>query len=332
MEYVKKYWFVILVAVLFTVAIGYFAIENGKDTSFHGKQVNGQDVVFEYNGTDVTADELYEEQFDNYAPALALQFIQSGVYRSAFDPSEDLLNEANTYYDNTIANYKAYYGESYEKTLLQDLYSLGYTKIEDLKEYYITSLMAEQLRKEYMEAHKDELYSAYAEAKSPRILSHILVKMEDVNNPTEEELAKVKAVEDALAAGRSFEDVAKEFSDDTGSAANGGKLGFSDADTSYVTEFLEAALKLNAGETTSEWVIHDGSASGGYSGYHLIRCDSTSYEDFKDDETFLTNWETYSNIDRDVFVEAYNKAEIDYHGNESIQKFVEDALKEEEGE
>ena len=331
MEYVKKYWFVILVAVLFTVAIGYFAIENGKDTSFHGKQVNGQDVVFEYNGTDVTADELYEEQFDNYAPALALQFIQSGVYRSAFDPSEDLLNEANTYYDNTIANYKAYYGESYEKTLLQDLYSLGYTKIEDLKEYYITSLMAEQLRKEYMEAHKDELYNAYEEAKSPRILSHILVKMEDVTNPTEEELAKVKAVEDALAEGRSFEDVAKEFSDDTGSAANGGSLGFSDADTSYVTEFLEAALKLNQGEI-SEWVIHDGSASGGYSGYHLIRCDSTSYEDFKDDETFLKNWETYSNIDREVFTEAYNKVSIDYHGNESIQTFVEDALKEEEGE
>ena len=85
--------------------------------------------------------------------------------------------------------------------------------------------------------------------------------------------------EDALAEGRSFEDVAKEFSDDTGSAANGGSLGFSDADTSYVTEFLEAALKLNQGEI-SEWVIHDGSASGGYSGYHLIRCDSTSYEDF----------------------------------------------------
>ena len=324
MEYVKKYWFVILVAVLLTVAIGYFAIENGKDTGFHGKQVNGQDVVFEYNGKDVTADELFDEQFENYAPALAMQFVQSGVYRTAFDPEKDLLDEAETYYNNTIANYKAYYGETYEKVLLEDLASLGYSKIEDLKEYYITSLMAQKLAEDYMTEHKDELYGAYEKAKSPRILSHILVKMADVDNPTEEELAKVKAVEDALASGRDFADVAKEFSDDTGSAANGGSLGFSDADTSYVSEFLEAALKLNQGET-SEWVIHKGSGTG-YSGYHLIKCDSTNYEDFKDDETFLTNWEKYSNATVTVLKQAYDKASVDYHGYDFIKEYIEEQL------
>ena len=324
MDYVKKYWFVALIAILFSIAIGYFAVSES-NAKFKGKQVNGQDVVFEYNGKNVTADDLYDDMFETVAPSLGLRYVQMGMYRYAYEPSEELVAEAEEYYQNTITNYRGYYGENYEEYLLSDLYSLGYTKIEDLKEYFIASLMATELEDNYLADHQDELYGAYAEAKHPRILEHILVKMEDAENPSEEELAKVAAIEEALASGQSFEEVAKAYSDDS-SAESGGYLGFSDDDTSYVTEFLAAAKALSEGEVTSEWVVHTSTSSTGYNGWHLIKCVSTSYEDFKDDETFLANWADYSDVTTLVFKEVYANTNIDFHGNDIIKEFIEEQI------
>ena len=73
------------------------------------------------------------------------------------------------------------------------------------------------IRDSYYDEHLDELFKPIFEEKNGRILAHILIKMEDSQNPTQEELDKVKAVEQALADGKSFYDVAKEYSDDTGS-------------------------------------------------------------------------------------------------------------------
>ena len=330
MDYVKKYWFVGLVAILFCCAIGYFAAEESK-SNFSGKSVNGQDVVFEYNGTDVTADDLYDEFFDDLAPSLAVRFVQMGLYRNAYEPSAELIAEAEENYEQTVASYRAYYGESYEDYLLSDLYSLGYSSVEDLKEYFITMLMNDELEEKYTEEHEAELYAAYAEAKHPRILEHILVKTEDPENPTEEEMAKITAIEQALADGVKFETVAEDYSDDL-SSVNGGLLGFSDDDTSYVSEFLNAAKALEEGEVTSEWVVHKATSTSDYSGWHLIKCVSTSYEDFKDDSTFLTNLSNYSDVSAKVLQELYANANIDYHGHDSVQELVESYLQASEEE
>jgi peptidyl-prolyl cis-trans isomerase C len=70
--------------------------------------------------------------------------------------------------------------------------------------------------------------------------AHILV-------PTEEE---AKAVEARLKAGEDFAKVAKEVSKDTGSAAEGGELGYFTKDQ-MVPEFSEAAAKLKPGEVSA---------------------------------------------------------------------------------
>lgn len=73
-------------------------------------------------------------------------------------------------------------------------------------------------------------------------------------------VAKAKAGED-------FAKLAKEYSEDPGSQSNGGDLGFVSADTPYVQEFKDAALKLKQGEV-SEVVVTQ-------FGFHIIKATAT---------------------------------------------------------
>ena len=313
MEYVKKYWFVALIALLFCVAIGYFAASESK-SEFKGKQVNGADVVFEYNGQDITADSLYEESFENQAPALGLNFLQMGVYANSMETTKEMEETAQGYYDNYIAYMKYYYGENYKETLLASLRTLGYDSIEGLKDYYITRLKIEKLEKDYLNAHVDDYWPAYEVKNHPCLISHILVKMADSNNPTEEELAKVKQVEDALAEGKDFAEVATQFSDDS-SAANGGSLGLVTDSTSFVPSFRAAADKLQEGEVTQDWVVSE-------YGYHMIKCDARSYETLIENEDFFEAYLEDTGIESKVFVDELEKHSINYHGNKVIEDYI----------
>jgi peptidyl-prolyl cis-trans isomerase C len=86
-------------------------------------------------------------------------------------------------------------------------------------------------------------------------LHHILVENEQ---QAKDLIAKIKG-------GASFEDLAKQYSKDPGSAAHGGDLGFAPAST-YVKEFGDALAKLKKGEYTQTPVKTQ-------FGYHVIRLD-----------------------------------------------------------
>ncbi|MDR2991088.1 MAG: peptidylprolyl isomerase [Burkholderiaceae bacterium] len=87
--------------------------------------------------------------------------------------------------------------------------------------------------------------------------SHILVKTED----------QAKDIIAQLNKGAKFEDLAKKYSQDPGSATNGGELGWASPKT-YVPEFADALTKLNKGQTT------DAPVKTQY-GYHIIRLEDT---------------------------------------------------------
>ncbi|MBV8467579.1 MAG: peptidylprolyl isomerase [Burkholderiales bacterium] len=82
---------------------------------------------------------------------------------------------------------------------------------------------------------------------------HILVKTE----------AEANAILASLKKGKSFEALAKEKSQDEGSKANGGDLGWAQPDR-YVKEFGEALTHLAKGQTTDKPVKSQ-------FGYHIIR-------------------------------------------------------------
>ncbi|UXH77212.1 peptidylprolyl isomerase [Roseateles amylovorans] len=91
---------------------------------------------------------------------------------------------------------------------------------------------------------------------------HILVEKED----------DAKALIKQLNGGAKFEDVASKNSKDTGSATNGGDLGWSAPDA-FVPEFSQAMSKLKAGEMTQQPVKSQ-------FGYHIIKLEESREAQF----------------------------------------------------
>jgi peptidyl-prolyl cis-trans isomerase D len=111
----------------------------------------------------------------------------------------------------------------------------------------------------------DKNQSRYSEVEQ-RHAHHILIKVA-ANADAKTDAAALTKAQDLLAQirkGADFADVAKKNSDDSGSAAQGGDLGFADA-SAYVKPFADALFKLKPGEL-SEPVRTE-------YGYHIIRLD-----------------------------------------------------------
>lgn len=158
---------------------------------------------------------------------------------------------------NEIINKEILYKEAVKK---------GYDKAPDylkkVEDFKKLSLVSELFEKEIMAKAKvsdQDAKDYYEKNKSDFIVakeikaSHILVK-------TEDEAQKVLA---RLKKGEKFEAVAKAVSIDTGSAKNGGDLGFFKKGQ-MVPEFERAAAALKAGEVTSAPVRSP-------FGYHIIK-------------------------------------------------------------
>ncbi len=140
-----------------------------------------------------------------------------------------------------------------------------------------TKISDEEMKK-YYEEHKDEFYRDELKA------SHILIStIDDEGNPLsdkDKEKAKKEAEEvlKKIEEGTDFAELAKEYSDDTASAVQGGELDyFTKGD--MVPEFEEAAYALKEGEV-SEIVESQ-------FGYHIIKLyekidEQTPYEDVKE--------------------------------------------------
>lgn len=268
-ESLKKYWFVVLVGVLLVAGIGYFAYDQTSGL-LPGKKVDGKDVVYSVGENNYTADDFYDQLFEQLGTAGVYQFIERAVVDATIETTDDMKSNAKTNADTVKAQFQSSYGTEYENVLLQAIRAVGYNSLDQLEEYFIDAQKYEIFAKQLIE-------EGYDASVSPRILSHILVKMEDPSNPTEEERAKMAEVDAALAEGTSFGEVAATYSDDS-SATNNGSLGYSDANTNFVPEFLEAALQLNEGEV-SGWVQTE-------YGYHLIRCDAANLETLKTYDEF----------------------------------------------
>ncbi|MBU2491361.1 MAG: peptidylprolyl isomerase [Bacteroidetes bacterium] len=146
--------------------------------------------------------------------------------------------------------------------------------------------------------------------------SHILATVRDSNNAVdfEKSLDKIKDIKTKLENGEDFGELAKNYSDDKGSAVNGGSLGPFQRRT-MVRPFDEAAFKLNIGEV-SDIVKTD-------YGYHIIKVtDEQKYPSFNEDRENLLklykqirypiDLSNYINSLKDQFNYMLNTGFIDY--------------------
>ncbi|GAB4358928.1 MAG: SurA N-terminal domain-containing protein [Immundisolibacter sp.] len=202
---------------------------------------------------------------DDLRQSLALQQLEAGLARSAFVPDQELTHIANLWFERRDLRVATLDWRDYvaKEPPADDAVQAYYEAHQDRFQ------TAEQVRVAYLELSLDALaaqvsvddamlQARYETMKSElsepeqRRVRHILVQVPE--NATAEQVAqarhKIESLRAALLGGGDFAALAKKESDDTGSAAQGGDLGFLTRG-SMTPAFDEAAFAL-APDTVSE--------------------------------------------------------------------------------
>lgn len=317
LQTLKKNWFVLIIAIVFLGGIVYF-ISDSFDGVVSAKKVDGKDIVFSVGETNYSADELYDELEGDIANSLLTMLFEQSVIEQTVELTEDQITDANLQAQQLQQTYKAQFGDLADGILDSLMQSIGFESKDSLPEYFKFMTARQQVLDAYYKEHAQAFFEEFNEKHSPRLVSHILVRIDDFDNITDEEQQLMDDVDEGLATGGSFEDVARTYSED-GSAENGGSLGYSTKNSNLVPEFLEAMLELDANET-SEWVETE-------YGFHLIRVDATSFEDLSEDQTFLEAFNNeYPELVGNAIWELAETLEIDYHGNEEYEEMLKATL------
>lgn len=275
-EILKKQWFVVLIAIVL-IGFSIFAVADTNKGKLPGKTMDGIDIVASVADANISADDLFNKADKTIGDQALYSQFERAVANAAIETTSDMKADAKTQANQVLAQFKQQYPNDYQIKLDSTLKGLGYS---DLDSYFLVQLKIKAMNEAYISEKLDELFTPIYETKNPRDVEHILIKMVDSKNPTAEELDKVKKVEDALASGKSFREVATEFSDDTGSKENGGNVGYTDTDSQWVAEFKTAALSLKKDEV-SDWVKV---TSSNYSGWHKIKVVETDKAALEKDE------------------------------------------------
>ena len=166
-----------------------------------------------------------------------------------------------------------------DPSLLQDKIILNETDIENYYNAHGADFeISEKISIEYVELFKNQFIEAenvteseidkrFTEKMSSmideqeRLASHILIEINDDRSKEDAE-QKINELYLKIISGADFAELAKENSDDKGSAENGGDLGFSGKGV-FVAEFEQALFDLNKGEVSSPVLTEFG--------YHIIK-------------------------------------------------------------
>ena len=225
------------------------------------KLKNGEEVAIKVNGKNITADTLYNELRKKYAKNIIIDDIDKKIFEVMYKDDKDIEDKVT----KQMEYIKNQYSDNYEETLK----NYGYEDEDELKDQLRLNFQREQAVDDYIKDNitEKELKKYYDEEVVGDISAkHILIKVKSATDSEglEDEEAKKKAKEiiKKLDDGEDFEKLAKENSNDPGSASNGGDLGYFNKGD-MVKEFEEAAYDLRVNEYTKEPV------KTSY-GYHII--------------------------------------------------------------
>jgi len=276
------HWFFALMATAFVAIVTMFGYTQTKDLFadlLPTKTEGGKDVVFEVGGENVTTDEFYDELYKYYGDYAVYVNLKRAIIDGSVETTDEIKELIKTTKADTVAYWKqlatayASYGYTYDTIAKYYLNQSDYNSLDDLDAYINEIVKTDEMNEAYINAHMSEYFDAFVASKKPRVVSHILIAMDDPTKPTADEAARLQAVKDALAGGMSFEDAVVKYSEDTQTNQVKGLLGYMDKDTSYQANFLAAALALTEGQT-SAWITTS-------YGYHLIQMNPSSMEVLK---------------------------------------------------
>lgn len=325
LNFLKKNWFVSLIVLVFA-GFSIFYIYDTNKGKLKGKSVNGEDVVYSINDEDITISQFYDDLYKSNGSNSIIALFESTVANAGITTTNEIKDAAEQQASSIVASFQSQYGSAYEDYLKSALAETGYT---DLVDYLIASEKVNQITADYAKANFDDL--------KIRDISYILIMFENpgepADSPTDDEKARMKAVDDAFAAGKEFGEIASEFSEDTSTASTGGKLGIIDKNSSLDTAFLEAALALQDGEMTSDWIKSTRTDYGYFKIINNASTMATLENAYLNTNPYLelvqTNDATLAN--KALWAKAQELG-VDFNGNEEIEKVIKDYFAVEEGE
>ncbi|MBR3362796.1 MAG: peptidylprolyl isomerase [Bacilli bacterium] len=228
---------------------------------------DGKEVVASIKGKKISAEDLYEKLKTQSGTVTLTNMIDEFIANKEVETDED----AKTYAESQIESYKSSY-KSYGQDFNEALESAGYKDEDALKDALIIEYKKKTITENYVKGQiTDAEIEKYYEDKifGDIEAKHILISVNSDENATDEEKAEAekKAKEKAeklikkLNKGEDFETLAKENSDDKGTASKGGKLTVKYGEV--VDEFWDACTKLKDKTYTKEPVKSE-------YGYHII--------------------------------------------------------------
>lgn len=228
---------------------------------------DGKDVVAKLDGKTITAEDLYDELKKQGGNVTLTNMIDDYILNKEYKTDED----AKSYADSQLKAYKQSY-ESYGKNFNDALKSAGYENEDAFKESLILEYKKKEATEDYIKKNisDSEIKKYYDDNIFGDLeVKHILISpntkddMSDEEKKKAEEQAKKDAEEiiKKLDDGEKFDDLAKEKSDDSGTASNGGKLTATYGEVEQA--FWDAADKLKDNTYTTVPVETQ-------YGYHII--------------------------------------------------------------
>lgn len=234
---------------------------------------NGQEVVAEINGKQFTAEDLFEELISEYGTASLVNLIDKYIYNE--EATDEMIETATLAAKSDVEGYKAMSSmQGYDWN--DFLYGYGFKNETEFLEVLIESALQEIVITEYIKTdviHEDEIIEYYEDNVFGQAdVRHVLFIGSATDDMDEDEALEaaydeaMKFISDIKNSDNmedSIIEIAKEYSEDTGSAVNGGLIEDVDNNSGLVTEFYEAVLELEVGEVTAEPIKTQ-------YGYHII--------------------------------------------------------------
>lgn len=315
------HWFFALMATAFVAIVTMFGYTQTKDLFadlLPSKQVGGKDVVFEVGGESVTTDQFYDELYKYYGDYAVYVNLKRAIIDGTVESTSEIKELIKTTKADTVAYWEqlatayASYGYTYDTIAQYYLNQNDYTSLKDLDAYIAEIVKTDEMNKAYLNENMDDYYPAFLTASKPRVVSHILIAMDDPTKPTADEAARLKAVKDALAGGMTFEAAVVKYSEDTQTNQKEGLLGYMDKSTSYQANFLAAALALKEGET-SAWVTTS-------YGYHLIKMNASGLDALKEyKEFYYAILNANTKLGQKILWANAQALNIDFKGNTELE-------------
>ncbi|WP_294581442.1 peptidylprolyl isomerase [uncultured Thomasclavelia sp.] len=283
------------------------------------------------NEKNIFADDVFDDIISTasgksaYFDAVLQQLIDQ-----KFPIDDDMETDADTTIQQIQDYYENYYGDDAQDTLEQALSYSGFESLDEYREYMVRAYQRSNFLLAYVKDNFDEVFDDYYTQASPREASIIKISMTDVENPTEEESAKLSEVTALLQTSKSFDEIATDYSDDENTNQNKGKLGIVDTTSqlsdTYGDDVKSQILALGQDEVSEP--------IKGSDGYFIVKVTNTDKDSIKEQtkkdlsiDTPLIAYDDYMSY------LAFQSYDLEYEDDDAkaiIEEVINDALTERE--